>query len=128
MKELTFFYEGQSSDQWTKLDGHILTEIPSGRPNILQPDFSRLDIDSHLKQINNLWTLFKKQDAVQIWGDFFLKMKNPVAEREVPWILDVLPRQQPEPTSREVDVIPEVREKYQRNRYSKSKFIQGYIV
>ena len=93
--------------------------------NILQGTVQ--DIDSHLKQIQFRDTI-QKQDAVQIWEELFLKMKNPVAEREVPWILDVLPRQQPEPTSREVDVIPEVREKYQRNRYSKSKFIQGYIV
>ncbi|KAH3699022.1 hypothetical protein DPMN_073968 [Dreissena polymorpha] len=67
--------------------------MPTGRPNIVKPNYENIEFDKVLKQIRELQVLFKNQLAVEIWDSFVFRIKQNEEQRNPIWILDTLPRQ-----------------------------------
>lgn len=110
------YFKGQQNDPWIELNGKILKHKPVGIPNILKPDYSKINFDKQIKQIEVLSTLFKKKDTVKIWKKYYSELQSS-KKTGSQWILDILPRQGNTSPYTTASVPPEVRELIQKETH-----------
>ncbi|KAL4222385.1 hypothetical protein ACF0H5_018424 [Mactra antiquata] len=61
------FYKGQSNDVWIKLDKNILIEVPRGKPEFILPDFTKIDHEKNLRQIQAMKNFFSRQESYLVY-------------------------------------------------------------
>ncbi|KAH3817701.1 hypothetical protein DPMN_119256 [Dreissena polymorpha] len=88
------FYKGIQSQPWSALNWNFLNIAPSGKPGILKPNFSKIEIDKNVKQIEALKLIFKKQDSRQKWLQFYESLNSNMERLDSgEFRLTLLPRQ-----------------------------------
>ena len=98
-------YKGPHYTEWISVEESILSNKPPGKPKTVKQDFSKINIERNLKQIHQLKHLFKNEEAVTFWEDFYKSINE--GSRNVPesiWIFDTLPRQDPAPPQIEMEI------------------------
>lgn len=94
--KVNVFFKGQQHRPWKLLKGSFLKSAPSGKPTVLEPNFSKFNenIEKVKKQILSIKHLFSSDEQYQWWIDFLnsdLTIQN--TENNL-WLSD-LPKQLP---------------------------------
>ncbi|KAH3700169.1 hypothetical protein DPMN_075140 [Dreissena polymorpha] len=103
-----FFYKGYQHQPWTPLVGHFLQKVPEGVPEIVAPDFSKIEIEIFFQNIDAI-RLLLKQENYKKWKDFYETLMVNEDASEFP--LPLLPKQPIETAiPKGAGLVPEVRE------------------
>jgi hypothetical protein len=87
------FYKGAQSNSWIPMEYTILKTIPKNKPKTLAPDYSNIDKERQLKQIENIKHMFENHETWSIWRTFYDNINNKPNTEKTKWILEELPRQ-----------------------------------
>ncbi|XP_053400698.1 uncharacterized protein LOC128557388 [Mercenaria mercenaria] len=103
--KVNLFYKGPHYNDWIQMEDSILPRKPPGKPMNLTPDYTRINVDRNIKQVEQLKQLFKNENSFDFWNQFYKAIKDNT--RQIPessWILDELPRQGNIPTIEETNI------------------------
>lgn len=101
-------YKGLQHQPWILLEGDFLQEIPDGVPEIVNPDYSKIEIEKKVENIEAIRLLLKR-DSYKTWTDFYKTLMSTDDSSVFP--LTLLPKQPiVPPIPLGCGLVPEVRE------------------
>ena len=86
------FYKMQQHLPWTQMEGSLFNEYPRRRPQVLKPDYTRINLETLKKQIDLMSYLFKDAITIEWWTKYIEKLQRGKSEKSVSFI-EKLPRQ-----------------------------------
>ena len=74
------------------MEGSLFNEYPRRRPQVLKPDYTRINLETLKKQIDLMSYLFKDAITIEWWTKYIEKLQRGKSEKSVSFI-EKLPRQ-----------------------------------